>query len=164
MTGDDLDRGPTRTSAAISTVAALLAVALLGPGFVQAVSVPGAILVGIGCVVGSRKAVDYGVLCLVAGIALIGVGGAPPERLVPCTLLAILAWDAGGYGIGLGEQLGRAAETRRAEVVHSALTLGVGAAGASIGYGAFRSTAGGRPVLALALLLAGAVTIAIAVR
>lgn len=164
MSGVEIDRSPERTGAAISIVATFLAVAILGPGIVLGFSVPGAILLGLGAATGSRSAVNYGAFCLFAGIAVAGINGGPPEQLVPCTLLTIVAWDAGGYAITLGHQIGRVAETWRASIVHSSLTVGVGAAGAIMAYSAYSVLSGSQPMVVLTFLFVGVVLLVAALR
>lgn len=162
--GRVVDRSPARLSAVMAIGFAVLA-ALTLPSIVLVLSgLFGALLVGVGAMRGAGRIVGYGTALLVGGVLVAGSQGAPPEPLVLRTLLALLAWDAGRYGITIGEQLGRAADTRRIELAHSAFAAAVGAAGAGLGYAAYRVMAGGRPVAAVFLLLFGAVVLVVTLR
>ncbi|MFC7131748.1 MULTISPECIES: DUF7519 family protein [Salinibaculum] len=48
---------------------------------------------------------------------------------------AFLVWDVGRYGTTLGEEIGRRAPTRNAELVHAGGTLAVGLVGTVLAYG-----------------------------
>lgn len=160
-----VDRSPARLSAGLAILAALLAVGIVGARVEVALYVgsAGVVLVAFGTLAGARARVGQGVLVLFAAITVAGATGLDPGSMVPATLCALLALDAGGYGITVGEQLGRAADTRRAELVHATLTVAVGAIGATIGYGAFLAAAGDQPTLAVVLLFAGAAALVAAV-
>lgn len=161
-----VDRSPARTSAGLAVLAVLLAVGTLGAvaDFTLFAGVPGALVLGTGVVRRSRSWVSYGTVLVLVAVTVAGIAGVPATVLVPATLCALVAWDAGSYGIALGEHLGRSADTARAELAHSALTVAVGATGALIGFGAYASATGGQPVLAVLLLFAGAVALVAAIR
>lgn len=162
--GRAVDRSPARLSAVMAIGFALLA-ALTVPSIVLVLSgLCGALLVGAGAVWGTRRVVGYGTVLLLGGVLVAGTQGAPPEPLLFRTLLALLAWDAGRYGIVIGEQLGRDADTRRIELAHSAFAAAVGAAGTGLGYATYRVMVGGRPVAAVLLMLFGAVVLVFALR
>ncbi|MFB6165573.1 MAG: hypothetical protein ABEJ31_10480 [Haloarculaceae archaeon] len=83
---------------------------------------------------GSRGALKVG-----AGLLFVGVLAAGLFRDVTLrTLLlsgvgTVVAWDAGDHAIGVGEQLGRRATTRRSEAVHVGGSLLVGAVAVTAG-------------------------------
>lgn len=165
VVGDEtLDRSPARISAGIAIGFALLGALTLPSTVLVGIGLLGALLVGAGAVRGTRRTVGHGTLLLLGGVLIGGSQGAPPEPLVLCTLLALLAWDAGRYGITIGEQLGREAETAHIELAHSALNTGIGAAGGGLGYAMYRVITGEQPVAALLLLLFGAVILAVTLR
>ncbi|WEL16623.1 putative membrane protein [Halorhabdus sp. SVX81] len=162
--GGGIDRTPARASVAIATGFAFLgALTMVTPALV-AVGLFGTLLVGLGAIHGSRTYVGYGALVILLGVLIGGFQGAPPEPLLVSTLLAVLAWDAGRYGITIGEQLGPDAKTLRIELTHVTLNTLVGTAGTGLGYAAYRVMAGGQPVAALGLLLVGAVVLVVTLR
>ncbi|SEO44934.1 hypothetical protein SAMN04487948_102470 [Halogranum amylolyticum] len=157
----EIDRSPAVVSTAIAVgagVASLLgsAVGSIG-GAIPAAA--GLAVLGLGVVRASRAAVTAGAGLLFAGVLFAGASGAGPEPLLVGTISAVVAWDVGENGIGIGAQLGRAADTRRAELVHAASSLVVGAITAGLGYGVYRGATGGQPLTALVFLLVGAVVL-----
>lgn len=156
---DPIDRSPGRVSVALATGFAALAAVLLPSSLSAILGVPGAALVAAGSVRGSRRTVGYGLATFAVAISFAGVSGAPPLALVLSTLLAVLAWDAGRYGILVGEQLGREAATTRIQVAHTALNATVAVAGAGLASATALIVSGGQPVAAVALLLFGAVVL-----
>lgn len=159
-------RAPPVASAAVSALAA--GVALLSLAFATLAALAPAALGALALVGGlaraSRRLVTAGTALVLAGVAVAGVQGAAPEPLLVAVLATAVAWDAAEHGIGLGEQLGREADTLRVQVVHVAGTLGVGSLAAGVGYGVYRSATGGQPVTAVVFLLVGAVALAAALR
>ena len=112
----------------------------------------------------SRGAVTLAAACLLLAILLAGARGAAPEALLVASLGAVLAWDIGEFAVGVGEQLGRDADTSRLELVHAAVTLLIGAVAAGVGYAVYRGIAGGQPMAALVFLLVGVVAAVAALR
>jgi hypothetical protein len=160
-----VDRSPGRTSATVATAAAVVAGLLLPASAGLAFALPGAGLLALGALGGYRTGVGYGATLLLAGVAVTGALGAPPESLALATLLALVAWDAGRYGIAVGEQLGRAASTSAVELAHAGLTTAVGAAGLGLGYAAYRVAAGSAtPGAVVALVAFGAVVLVATLR
>ncbi|WP_228546212.1 DUF7519 family protein [Halegenticoccus tardaugens] len=162
----DVDRAPAHLSSSLALLAALASVLASGVASVAALA-PGAfgiVATAIGVGRGSRRALLVGCGALILGVLAAGVEGGGPEPLLVGTLGAVLAWDVGENGIGLGEQLGRSAETTRAELVHAAASLLVGSFAATVGYGAYAAAAGGQPVAALVFLLVGAIALVSALR
>jgi hypothetical protein len=158
----EIDRSPTQLSASLALLAGLFGVlgTALGVLTAAAPGLAGLLVLGAGLYRGSRRIVSAGTVVLLLGVLLAGIGGGPPAGLLLGTLGALLAWDYGENAITLGEQLGREANTRRAELVHAAAALGVGAVGSGVAYGVYLAAAGGRPVTALVFLMIGVVLLA----
>lgn len=156
---DEIDRSPAVVSTTLAVGAGV--VSLLGSALGSLAGVPpaavGLLVLGVGLVRGSRRILTAGAGLLFVGVLLAGASGAGPEPLVVGTLGAVLAWDVGENGIGVGAQLGREADTRRVELVHAASSLAVGAVTAALGYGVYLAAASGQPLTALVFLLFGAV-------
>jgi hypothetical protein len=152
-------RLPTRLAGGASVGAALVALAASGryawPAFV--VGTVGLALLVLGLVRGERGPLTLGAAGLAAGGIVAGARGAPVGPTLAGVTFAVLAWDAGGTAVSLGDQLGRDAETARLEAVHLAGSAAVAAVTAAVGYGVYRAATGGRPVAALLLLLLAAV-------
>ena len=156
------DESPTRLSAGIATVAAAVSLVAVGTadatGLVAATI--GAALVGVGALVGRRAAVTLGALALFAGVVAAGLNAGSPAPLLVGAVGTVVAWDAGRYGIGLGEQVGRAPATATVELRHAAATLGVGVATAGVAAGIYAVAGGGQPLSALVFLLVAALALA----
>lgn len=158
IAGAEIDRSPAVLSTALAIGAGV--VSLLGSALGSLVGVApaavGLLVLSVGLVRASRGVLTVGAGLLFLGVLLAGAAGAGPEPLVIGTLGAVLAWDVGENGIGIGAQLGRAADTRRVELVHAASSLVVGAVTAALGYGVYLAAASGQPLTALVFLLFGA--------
>lgn len=159
-----VDYGPARLSAGLAIGAAGVAVAASGTPSAAPIGLVGVLLVGTGVVRGSRASVTLGALLAFGGVILGGLAGAPPESILVGIAAAVLAWDLGEQAINVGEQLGRAAPTRRSELAHAANSTLVAVAAIAVGYGLFLVAAGGQPVSALVVLLAAGLTLAAALR
>lgn len=160
----EIDRSPPRLSGALAFVAAIvgtLALAVSGPAF--ALGALGVVLVGIGFSRGSQAAITLGGMGLFCGVLLAGFVGAPPELLLFATAATVVSWDIAGFAIDLGEELGRAAETTRVELVHAGASALVAAVAATGGVFVYR-LAGGGPALAPIVLLCGAVVLVVVLR
>lgn len=154
-----VDRSPARLGRGVSVGAGLLALLSVGLYSRPALAVGGAglVLLVVGLIRGSDAAVTVGAFGLFAGAILAGARGAPVAPVLVSVTSAVLAWDAGGSAIGVGNQLGRDADTRRLEAVHLTASALVGAVTAGAGFGLYRAGTGGRPAAALVLLLVAAV-------
>lgn len=143
-------------------------VALGGVGLASIEGLPfaavGLLLVAVGLLRGSRSWLSRGTVVAATGVIVAGARGAPPEPLLVGLLGTILAWDVGEHAVGLGEQLGREAETTRVEVAHAAASLTVGAGATVLGYGVYLGATGGQPVAALVFLLIGVTALVAALR
>lgn len=158
-----VERGPSRVTAALGVAAGVLALVAAGTYSVLGAGLAGAGLVVLlgGLGVGSRRAISIGATGLLAGVLTAGVAGTPASVLLVGVGATVFAWDAGGFAVDLGAQLGREADTRRVEFVHAAGSAAVAVAAAGVGYGVYLTAAGGQPVAALLfLLLAGVLLLA----
>jgi hypothetical protein len=162
----EIQRSPPPLGSSVALVSAtvgLLATALASVG-AAGPSALGVLLVVLGLSRASRRLVTLGGVALFVGVLVAGVRGGGPELLLVAALGTVLAWDVGEHAIGIGEQLGRDADSSRAVLVHAATTLLVGAFGAAVCYAAFLVVGGGQPVSALVFLLLGAVALVAALR
>lgn len=164
MTG--VDRSPTRTSGRVAVLAGAAAAVALATGSLPSLALggPGVAALAVGVRRGERSFVSVGGFGLFLAALLAGVAGATVPTTLVGAALAVLAWDAGTGAIELGEQVGRNAATRGAELAHFSGTVTVAAVAGGLAYGAYAATAGGRPVTALVLLTFGAVALASGLR
>jgi len=155
------DDGPARLSVGLSICLAVAAALVLPVPVAVAIGFVGAALLNAGALLGAVRIVGYGTAVLLFAVVLAGLQGSGPVPLVASTLFALLAWDASRYGIRIGRQLGRGADTARVELAHTAMSTAVGATGAGLGYAAYRvaDAGGSAPVAALALLFFGGVVL-----
>lgn len=163
MNRTPIDRSPTRLGSGLALGAGLVALAAAGPYSAASglAATLGVVLLVAAARVGDRRLVSVGAVALLGGVLVAGVAGASTGSLLVGVGATVFAWDAGGTSIDLGAQLGRAADTRRLEIVHAAASAGVATASAAVGYAVFLVMAGGQPVTALLLLLlAGALLVA----
>jgi len=159
-----LDPRPSETGTALAGLVGLVAVvtqAAAGPAVVVGGVGLLALVVGLGR--GADRLVSLGVLGLILGVLVAGALGTPAELLVVSAAASAVAWDVAAQAVSLGEQVGRAADTARAELVHAAGSTLVATVAVTAAYLVFRTVAGG-PVLALALLLLGAILLASVLR
>lgn len=131
-----------------------------------------AVLVGVAGLLGvlaglareSDRLVGLGSGLLVAGALVAGVYGLTVEPLLVATVGALLTYDVAENARSVGDHLGRAAPTASLELVHAAASTCVLALGGALAYGVFSLVGGGQPVLALVLLVVGAVTLSAALK
>ena len=154
-----VERSPTRLGGLLAVGAALVALATSGIYSMPALTVGGAglLLLVAGVVRGSQRAVTTGAAALFAGVVLAGIQGAPVAATLVGTVAAVLAWDVAGTAIVVGDQLGRAVDSSRIEIVHASTSALVGVLAATLGYGVYVTATGGQPLVALAFLLLAAV-------
>lgn len=109
-------------------------------------------------------------LALFNTAAFAGVLDVSNTLVLAALVAAVLVWDAGEFGVTLGEEIGRRASTRRAELVHATGTLAVGGFGAGIalligGRSVSAVDAGIGPVaLGLVAVMAGLMLLVVALR
>ena len=159
-----IDDRPTRTSAALATVAALAAAAaaLRGGALAGTVAGVGAALVSLAGATGNRRALGWGASLGFGGVLLSGATGGSAAATVAGAVAVLFAWDVTDHGIDLGGRVGRAAATARNEAAHAAGSLAVGGLSGALGYAVYVGAAGGRPVTALVALAVGAILLAAA--
>jgi hypothetical protein len=156
----DLDTRPSRFGGSLALLVGFV-------GLLALVLVPLAALVGavgllalvLGVRRGTRAAVTGGAAGLFVGVLIAGVFGAPSELLLLATAATVVSWDVAENAVGLGNQLGREADTARAELVHAAASVALAVSAATVGYLGFRFGGTGNPITALVLLLVGAVVL-----
>jgi hypothetical protein len=155
----EITRKPAVVGTSLAVLAGMCSALSVALGSVTGLALagPGLLALGVGLLTGGRRTLGAGGTLLVGGVLFAGVQGAGPETLLFGLLTAVLAWDVGEHAIGVGEQLGREADTRRVELVHAGASTFVGVVAAGIGYGAYLGATGGQPVTALVFLLLGAV-------
>jgi hypothetical protein len=102
--------------------------------------------------------------------AFAGVVGVSLPVLFGSLIAAVLVWDVGEFGTTLGQEVGRYAETRRAELVHASGTLAVGGVGAGVALTIREGSVGaitaadGTVVVGLVAVLAGLLALVVALR
>ncbi|MEF8786637.1 MAG: hypothetical protein V5A45_11945 [Haloarculaceae archaeon] len=157
MTDDSPLGEPARLSSGLSIGAAgVAAVAGFGGSGTLLVLTPlGVVVLATGLLRRSRRLLTLGCVLLVAGIVTAGLAGAGPARLVTALAATVVAWDLAEFSIGLGEQLGREAETWRVELLHAGVSILVATAALGVVLGVFVVAEGGQPLAALLFLLVG---------
>ena len=126
----EIDARPSQLSQLLAGALAILApLGLEGYGFL--LGLPGAILLAIGIFRGHRAAIYGGWIILLTGICVAAVEGIALTTVLLATVLSIVTWDLGRYGIDVGQELGRDAASTRIEIVHAVwgLSFGLGAMG-----------------------------------
>lgn len=161
-----VDRRPSRFGLLLSTAAALTAV-----GVLLLVSPGGAVLVlagGLALALGVERDVSalrgVALAAMLCGVVLAGLVSDHVVVVLVAVVAVAVAHDAADNAVDVGAQLGRATRTRRAEAVHAAGTVLVGAAGALVGYAVFASVGGGKPVATVVLLVVGALLVQVTFR
>lgn len=154
-----------------------LAIAAIGVGWLRAPDataqvelVPGmaGLVLLAGGVVCLRRGWDRYLVMAGTGLLLIGVllsgvvHGASRPFLLAGAVATVVAWDVGEQGINLGEQVGRRASTWSSELVHTASSVVVGGVGIGLAFGVYAVGFDRIPLVGLLLLLAGAVTLTVA--
>ena len=159
------DTSPSNVGQGLTLAAALVAAIALTPVPVAVgVGVLATAVFAVGLRRESRRLLDTAAGTLVAALLVGGVYGVPAELLVLSTATAVLAWDVADNALTVGEQLGRAARAERLELVHAAATLTVAVVGSAFAYGVYQLAGGGRPLLAVVLLLLGSTLIVAVLR
>lgn len=159
-----IDDSPARVSSALALATGLACtLSLVGSVASLTIGLLGLVTLGLGLVRGSRAVVTLGGTGLFCGVVLSGLAGAPAGIVVFATAAAVVAWDIATFGIGVGEELGRAASTGRLELVHAAASGAVAAIPAVAGVVLFRTVVGGSSLVPVALLC-GAVVLVVVLR
>ena len=156
---------PVEAAVAVAAVGAVSAGALaLGSILGGTVGALGVVVTLIGVLRGWLSAVGGGATLSGLGLLLAGLGNAPPGSLLVGAVGTVLLWDLGDHAVGIGQQLTAEAEAGRLVAVHAAVSVAVGIAVASVGYGIFTAASGGQPAVGVLFLLAGAIGLAVALR
>jgi len=159
------DRRPALASAILAFVLTGSGTALLAASRLSvAAGVCATLAVGFGAVLGRRAWISGGTILFLAGVSLAGFWDVPPLVIATATLLALVGWDVGRYGITVGEQLGRTAGTLPIELAHATASLLVGGAGLVLASATFFVVGGGQTNPGLAAVLVGVVLLLSAVR
>ncbi|MFB6219830.1 MAG: hypothetical protein ABEH90_00190 [Halolamina sp.] len=163
---NEITRRPSRFGIGLALSFAMVSVVATAVASVAgaAAALVGTLLLGIGLTAASQRAVTTAGALLIVGVLYAGYAGGSPEPLLVGALAGVLAWDAGSNAVAIGAQLGRETPTMRAETVHSAASLAVGALSVVVGYAVFAAAAGSQPLAALLLLAGGAVALVSALR
>lgn len=153
--------------AGVAVVHGVTAVAGYGRALVLLPGLVGIVLVSLGVFpLHDRYAggiVSAGAGALLVGVVLAGTfGRATAGEMLGAGVLAVVSWDVGTHGIGVGRHLGTDARTWPVELVHPGATACYGAAVAIVG--AFVYGYGGvdLPLAALVFLLVAAITLTVA--
>lgn len=146
----------SRCSSSIAVGASSVVIVLLG-----SVSA-GALLLGIfgllSILLGLRRAsrtwISVGIVWF--GLAVIAAVfyNASVEVVGISILAGTVTWDAANRGISIGQQLTRAAETYRVELLHSGVTVVIGVGSFGVGYSIYISTSVTYSILAITALSA----------
>ncbi|WP_135820228.1 DUF7519 family protein [Halostella litorea] len=157
----EIDRLPPVNSGMAAVVVASLCTALLGLYSLYAAPFGALAMVAAAGTTfrGWRRAATLTGVFLFLGAMVSGVLGAPTVVVVAGVGGSVVAWDLLDNAVSLGEQLGREADTSRAELVHAAGSVSVGAVVSLCSYGLYQVAGGGRPLAALVFLLLGAVAL-----
>jgi len=156
--------GPARPSVAVSFASAAVVVALAGAvstfGLAFGVLGLGALVVAF--VRRSRLACGCSLGALWVATVAAALSGLPAEAVATALVATVLAWDAAGRALTLGQQLTTAAASGRVEALHAAATLLVGL-GAFAVAAAFRVVTNGvgTPVAVAALTVGAALLLAV---
>lgn len=106
--------------------AALTVVLLLGP--LAFAFVTGCGVVGTALALLPARATGPAIAATGLVVVAIGLGRANPILVFGCIAAAILVWDAATFGLGLTAELGHLPDTRRLELFHGAVAVGIAVA------------------------------------
>jgi hypothetical protein len=158
------DARPARLSRGLALLAAALAAFVaLADALGAVLGAAGLVCVAAGVLLPARSLVDAGAAGLAAGVAF-AAGAYPVAFPLTGTVAAVVAWDLGEQAVGVGEQLGREADTRRLELVHAGTTLALGSVTAAVGFALYRVAFRGVSFATLLLLLAAAMFLMLSLR
>lgn len=158
---DEISRLPSLHSGVVA--AATVSVVTLALGFYAAIAVPFGVLAlcaaAVAVVRGWRRAAVWAGILLFGGVVAAAVENAPTPVVLVGAGGAVVVWDLLDNAIGLGEQLGREADTRRTEVVHAAGSVALAFAVSAGSYGLYSLAGGEKPLSALVFLLVAVVAL-----
>lgn len=161
-----VDRSPTETGTFVSVAVAVAAVLVLAVTSLPSVAATlvGTALLAVGLRRGNERIVTGGGCALFLGALVAGIGGGGVGPVLVGGALAVIAWDAAVNAIELGNQVGRAAETRSAELYHVAGTTAVAFATTAVAYALYAGLRSSRPITSVVLLTFAVVLLASALR
>lgn len=148
-----------KTSSLLAFIIAGIALITMDNPFAIAIGTLGIIIFTLGLISSSRQLLSIGTVFLFIGMIAGGIFQTSTEQLLVGMTAVVLSWDTGEHAINIGEQLGRDAKTRRAELSHFANSTLVGIIAVLTGYIIFKIGTGGQPVAALILLLFAAIVL-----
>ncbi|WP_415380600.1 hypothetical protein [Halosimplex sp. TS25] len=164
MSGTEITRRPGGRSLLVSGVAGATAAAtgLAGGVTGAGVTALGTLVLLAGVRTANHRVVDVGGLLAFVGVVFAALGNAAEPAVLVGTAASVVAWDAGGNAVSLGEQLGAQADTARAETLHAATGALVGLVSAGIGLTLFEVGPTRQPVTTLFVLLVAAALLVVA--
>ncbi|WP_408956875.1 hypothetical protein [Natrinema sp. 74] len=146
--------------------AALLILLLLGPLATAVTFGGGVVCIALGLL--PSRATGPAIAAGGLVIAAIGVGGVSAPLAFGCIAAAVLVWDCSTFGLGVTAELGHLPETRRLELFHGAIAVGIGIAAVAVATGleALRTTAvaGGDAAGAALVVALGAFLLSVPLR
>ncbi len=113
--------------------AALLIPLLIGPLAAAFVLGGGAVCIALGIL--PSRATGPAIAAAGLVVAAIGVAGVSALLAFGCIAAAVLVWDLSTFGLGVTAELGHLPETRRLELFHGAIAVGVGVAAVVVATG-----------------------------
>jgi hypothetical protein len=162
---DRIDRAPTRASSVLALCAAVLTTgAGLYSPFALGICLLGGLALAAGLAAGAQRGVTAGSGMLVTGALAGGLVGAPVLPTLVGVTGGLLALDLGSTALTLGDQLGRAAETLRLELLHAAAGGLVGLGLVVAGLAVHETATGGQPLTAVLGLVVAVVLLSAALR
>lgn len=146
-------------AAALGLAAGAVAVLAVVPGGPAAI---GAAILGVFLLAGGRYRVDrgwvrLGGLVLFLALILAGMNRTPDGLVLLATVAAAVAWDATDNAVASRRQLGRAADTGRAQLVHLGATVVAGGSVAALALLTATVARGRLPAITGIVLVGGAV-------
>ncbi|SFR90254.1 hypothetical protein SAMN05216559_0771 [Halomicrobium zhouii] len=112
-----------------------------------------------------RRLVTAGAALLFVGVVTSGVvRGASEMQLLVAGVASVLAWDLGEQSVSLGGQVGRRAQTHRAELVHAGGSLLAGVAILGVTLGVAAMDVQGLSLAGFAVLLVAGFALVVAMR
>lgn len=108
---------------------------------------------------GSRRLLGTGVATLFGSVVVASFIGTPLVALVPAMVGTVVLWDVGENAISVSEQVGAAGVAWRGQLLHAAVSTAVVAGFATAVTLVYRVSTGGYPLLAVTLLVVGAVIV-----
>lgn len=153
----------SRIAAAVGLGAGGLAtVAVLPSGlWSTAIVAMGLVVLSIGRMGTHPQRVTAGGVGMISGVVLAALLGLADALVLVATLATVIAWDATENAVTLRAQLGRSADTRRAELAHVGATTAAGGAIGALALVTAILARGRLPALAAVVLVGGTILLGI---